>query len=136
MGGFMTTIGGLICPIAVSFMAEGIHILHHKIKERDKNVAIANRNISQSKYKWEYDLRKNSTDEPTPGELEEERIKEQLIAKIYYHRKPRKISSGKGYSLGMNYGFEKKAIKRLVDHYVKKMEEMKFNWEVRAHLPR
>ena len=123
MGGFLTTIGGIVCPIAVSFLAEGIHIIYQKIKDRDKRVAKANKNIYNSKRQWEQNLKNATEMEPTPGELQEHRMKESIVAKIRKYRKPRKISSGKGYSLKMDYGFEKKAIKRLVDHYVLKMEE-------------
>ena len=123
MGGFLTSLGGMVCPIAVSFLAEGIHIIYRKIKDRDKRVSVANKAIYNSKRKWEYNLRNNATEKPTPGELDEIRMKEAIVAKIQKYRKPRKISSKKGYSLSLDYGFEKQAIKRLVDHYVEKMEE-------------
>ena len=106
MGGFMTTIGGMIAPIAVSFLAQGIHVLHKKIKERDRAVSLANRNITRTKHKWEYNMRNITEEDPTPGELEEIRTKERIMNKMKYYRRPRRISSGKGYSIKLDFSFE------------------------------
>ena len=57
MGGFLTSLGGMVCPIAVSFLAEGIHIIYRKIKDRDDRVSRANREISNTKRQWQYNLR-------------------------------------------------------------------------------
>ena len=46
MGGFIASVGGVVAPFAVAFLAEGIHILNKKIKERDRIVRHANNNIS------------------------------------------------------------------------------------------
>lgn len=102
----MTTVGGMIAPIAVSFLAQGIHILHKKIKERDRAVVIANKHITKTKFKWEHVLRNITEEDPTPGELEEIKAKERLINKMEYYRRPRKISSGKGYSIKLDFSFE------------------------------
>ena len=106
MGGFMTTVGGIVAPIAVSFLAEGIHILYKKIKERDRIVRHANRHIKRTKSEWEMRLQNVTEEDPTAGELEEIRIKEKIVNKMRYYRKPRKISSRKGYSINLNYSFE------------------------------
>ena len=102
----MTTIGGMIAPMAISFLAEGVHILHKKIKERDRAVAIANNHIIKTKFKWEHTLKNITEEDPTPGELEEIKTKERLISKMDYYRRPRKISSGKGYSIKLDFSFE------------------------------
>ena len=110
MGGFMTTVGTVVAPIAISFLAEGIHMLHKKIRESDKEVARANKLITKTKTKWEQKLKNVTEDSPTAGELEEIRIKERIISRMRY-RRPRRISSRKGYSIKLDFSFEVKFIK-------------------------
>ena len=102
----MTAIGGMVCPIAISFLAEGVHYLHGKIKERDKKVKLANHHITKTKKKWEYNLRNITEEDPTPGELEEIRTKEKILKKMKYYKRPMKLSSRNGYSIKLDFSFE------------------------------
>ena len=112
MGGFMTAVGGALCPIAISFLAEGVHYLHKKIKERDEKVKLANHHVTKTKKKWEYNLRNTTEEDPTPGELEEIRTKEKILKKMKYYKKPMKISSRNGYSIKLDFSFEVRSYSR------------------------
>lgn len=89
-----------IAPIAITLITEGIHLCITQIRGGDHDTIRSVRELSAVKESWSKELLvTEKMTSPTPGELQDIQLKENLIKKMDKSPTHTKVGSGSGYSI-------------------------------------
>ena len=90
-----------LAPVAITLITEGIHLAVTQIRGGDHDMIRSVREISAVKESWSNELmvEQEKMSSPTPGEIQDIRMKEKLIEKMSNTPTIVKVASGSGYSI-------------------------------------
>ena len=95
-----------LAPVAITLITEGIHLAVTQIRGGDHDLIRSAREISAVKESWSKNMLSNEEpmeqekmNSPTPGEIQDIRMKEDLIEKMSDTPTIVKVASGSGYSI-------------------------------------
>ena len=90
-----------LAPVAITLITEGIHLAVTQIRGGDHDLVRSAREISAVKESWSKEMvgEQEKLSSPTPGELQDIRMKEDLIGKMAEAPTIVKVASGSGYSI-------------------------------------
>ena len=89
-----------LAPVAITLITEGIHLAVTQIRGGDYEVVRSVREISAVKESWSNEMvKQEKLKSPTPGEIQDIRMKEKLIEKMGGTPTTVKVASGSGYSI-------------------------------------
>ena len=87
-------------PVAITLITEGIHLCVTQIRGGDHDTIRSVRELAAVKESWSKELiRTEKMTSPTPGELQDIKLKENLIKKMEKAPKHIKVATGSGYSI-------------------------------------
>ena len=96
-----------LAPVAITLITEGIHLAVTQIRGGDHGVIRSVRELDAVKESWSQEMiRTEHMTGPTPGELQDIRIKESLIEKMEKAPKHTKVATGDGYSIVVKVNHE------------------------------